>query len=179
MIHVMVDLETASTANNAAILSLGACCFAGRNPHSDSRFYMKASLASNEAIGLNVDKEVMEWWDKQSPHSRAEAFSGTEDVLSVLDHFHSWICKLGPIENVHLWGNGADFDLVILRNAYETNATYPFDFRKHRCYRTISSIFASFIPYPKYAEQQHNALADAEHQAKRISHLVNIGKISI
>lgn len=179
MIHIMIDLETVSTAHNAAILSLGAVCFAGRNPYSDSRFYAKISLASSEAIGLHVDKETMEWWDKQSPHERAEAFSGTEDILSVLDHFHSWVCKLGPIENVHLWGNGADFDPVILRSAYETRTSYPFDFRKHRCYRTVNAIFDSFIPYPKYAEAQHNALADAQHQAKRIEHLVSTGKISI
>lgn len=176
-IHVMIDFETASQAHNAAPLSLGAHAFAGRLAYTDQYFYLKNSLASAEKLGLNVEKETMEWWDKQNPQIRADAFSGTMDLEELLSKFTAW-CRFvsgDQLENICIWGNGADFDPIVLKHAYETHTSYPFNFRNHRCYRTINSIFDSVIPYPKYAERQHDALADAAHQSKRICHLIEKG----
>lgn len=73
-----------------------------------------------------------------------------------------------------MWGNGVDFDNVILRNAYDAVSIEPF--WKHwnnRCVRTIVELGRNAGIDPKKTLQfegdQHNALADAIHQAKCVS----------
>ena len=46
---------------------------------------------------------------------------GTGTHYEVLDSFDIWVHELcaGDYNRVHLWSNGADFDLPVLRNAYE------------------------------------------------------------
>lgn len=173
-IHVMLDLETVSTESNAAIISIGACAFAGRVPYSTETFHEKCSVASSEFMNLHVSKETMEWWDTQNPQIRADAFSGTAQLADVLQQFKEWCSHIsdGELNNICIWGNGADFDPVILRNAYETRTDYPFDFRNHRCYRTVNALFGHLIPGPAHSEKRHDALADAIHQATRINHLI-------
>lgn len=180
-IHVMIDFETASMNHNAAPISLGAHAFAGRLHYTDQYFHQKNSLASAEIMGLHVDKETMEWWDKQNPQIRADAFSGKQALVDMLEDFKMWCSKLseGRLQDIHIWGNGADFDPIILKNAYETHTSYPFNFRNHRCYRTVNAIFDHLIPYPKYAERQHDALADATWQSKRLCHLISTGVITL
>lgn len=179
-IHVMIDFETASNESNAAPISLGAVCFAGRTHHTDRFFERKNSLDSSERLGLHISKQTMEWWDKKvNPQTRAAAFSGTEKLEDVLEEFKTWCSSLGSLQDIHIWGNGADFDPIILKHAYETHTSYPFNFRNHRCYRTVNALFDHCIPYPRYAERQHDALADATWQSKRISHLVSTGIITL
>lgn len=177
-IHVMLDLETASAEPNAAIIAIGAVAFAGRKAYSDQFFYSKNSLASAESLGLNVSRATMEWWNKPEHfHARAEAFSGQEDLQTTLAEFMQWCKTLGPLAEIRIWGNGAAFDPVILKSAYETHTDYPFDFRLHRCYRTVNSLFNHFIPNVPFAGTRHSAIDDAKHQAQRISHLVSDGRI--
>ena len=163
--HIMIDLETTSTQSNAGILSLGAVVFYPDTTIS-SHFYERASLRSSEQAGLHVSKETMLWWDKpENAIARVEAFSGTKDLWSLLSSFQDWVTQFPG--DIYLWSNGADFDLPILCNAYEEiHGLYPFDFRNHRCYRTLKSLihpqFYSYITN----NSKHNAISDALYQAK-------------
>jgi hypothetical protein len=51
------------------------------SPDSAVHFYQKCDPQDSERWGLHVDKSTMEWWDKQDPQVRAEAFSGTQPLL--------------------------------------------------------------------------------------------------
>ena len=166
-VHISLDLETAGLGPTAAILQLGAVKI-GTNEVYESTI----SVHSNESVGLSFEKETMEWWDKQDPELRKRVFQGTSHLFTVLDEFAEWA---GP--DAYLWTNGADFDLPILKTAYETYRTYPFDFRKHRCYRTLRSLLSigeevqmkagAELAYPNL--QKHNALHDALYQSYFIS----------
>lgn len=136
-VHVSLDLETASTSDNAAIVQLASVVVG--SDYIKNVFNERISLASCEAHGCHVDVETMKWWDKQDPELRNHVFSGTRQLVDVLDDWDDWVyaqCE-GDFSRVYLWGNGADFDCTILRNAYEIFAKWPINFRNHEHLRTM------------------------------------------
>ena len=83
-----------------------------------------------------------------------------------LTEFTQWVSGIEAIKGV--WGNGANFDNVILRNAYRNNQMLePWNFRQDRCYRTINAEFGQNITTPDIGVK-HNALDDAIYQASRL-----------
>jgi exodeoxyribonuclease VIII len=71
-----------------------------------------------------------------------------------------------------VWGNGADFDNVILGNAYlAVNKPRPWSFWNNRCYRTVRAM-APNIDYVRPVIA-HHALHDARAQAL---HLIEINR---
>lgn len=75
-------------------------------------------------------------------------------------------------KGVRVWGNGSDFDNVILRNAYAAiGSTYPWRYNDNMCYRTIKNL----APDVKMARQgvHHNALDDARSQALHLIAICN------
>ena len=167
MIRLSIDMETASINRNAAILTLGAHQFGLPYGTPAFEFYEKASLASNERRKFDISRETMEWWDKQDPVMRNEVFSGTQDIGQMLESFSNWCTqRFGNLNEIELWSRGADFDCVILQNAYmEIWGEYPFNFRNHMCQRTVSKIIPPHIMsgIPKQ-EMKHHALEDARYQ---------------
>jgi len=165
---LMIDLETASTENNAAIVQLAAVEFGLPYGVTPRTFNSYIALESCERARMNVSVGTMMWWDKQDPQLRAKVFGGIEHIWHALDKFEAWCEKeFDDCNNVELWGNGADFDCVILRNAYDLVGTgYPFDFRKHRCFRTLKSLAPPSLErlFPTNP-MKHDALEDARNQA--------------
>jgi hypothetical protein len=73
-------------------------------------------------------------------------------------------------DSLQIWGNGADFDNVILSSAYRnTGHVTPWGTYKNRCYRTIKS--ANRHVAMARTGTHHNALDDAKSQAQ---HLIRI-----
>lgn len=174
-IHISIDLETASTASHAAIIQLAAATVVGGVRRV---FEEKITLASNEAAGRTVDKETMEWWNAQNPALRRKVFGGTAELKETLEAFTAWCTDIsgGELDRIHLWGNGSEFDCVILRNAYEAFQEYPFNFRKHKDLRTILYLTPADVQeqahkafkqnYPD--SEAHDALSDATYQLYKI-----------
>lgn len=181
-VHISLDFETASIANNAAIAQIGACVIdpgAAMFNQAMQRqiFAAHVSVESCERAGLVVDKETLAWWDKQDPQLRARVFSGTMEIGEALSAFQNWCAQLveakkGTIKkNLFIWSNGADFDCVILKSAYELFDTYPFNFRNHRCYRTVRAISGmEFLGIVN--EGKHDALHDAVYQARILERIM-------
>lgn len=163
MTHISLDLETLSTASDAAIIQIGAVDVF--NPHNTFAAYIDPLQAKG-----HVSLETMQWWDTQDPDLRDRVMGGKETHVTALESFTNWCGELSQwnLSSIHLWANGADFDLPILRNAYERFTSYPFDFRKHRCYRTLLTL-ASHTRTP--SALPHSALSDAMAQA------IDIGQV--
>lgn len=165
---LMIDLETASTENNAAIVQLAAVEFGIPLSAPRRHFNSYISLASCERVGMDVSVATMEWWNKQDPQLRARVFGGNEPIFDVLYKFADWVtAEFENCRNVELWGNGADFDCVILKNAYDSvGFGHPFDFRNHRCFRTLKSLAPPSLSrlFP-VNPVKHDALEDAKNQA--------------
>jgi hypothetical protein len=69
------------------------------------------------------------------------------------------------------WGNGADFDLVILSTLYDDcKVQRPWRYHQQRCFRTLKNVFPREYEVAKQLvggnPVKHDALADAEWQAR-------------
>ena len=166
MCNIMVDLETLGTRPGCAILSIAAVPFA--SPFDLEPFYVKIDATSCTENGFHVDDATIAWWNKQSKAAYDEAFSGTVDIKTALYAFAEYCAHLptAPL----LWGNGADFDNVILAEAYRIiGSKQPWKYTDSRCYRTLKNLYPQ-IPYiaPKI---KHNALQDATAQAQHATRI--------
>jgi len=158
----MLDLETMGTGLDAAIIAVGAVRF---DTDITARFYKIVSLKSSVDAGLRMDPETVLWWMRRSEEARAEFDEDATTLFDALMAFAEWIDK-----DAMVWGNGVDFDNVILANAYRTlKIPAPWNFRNNRCYRTVKAL------HPEIKLQRvgtyHRAIDDAESQAR---HLIRI-----
>lgn len=169
---IILDLETLGTTPGCGIIAIGAVSL-----DLQHRFYEKIRPASNKSYRLITDSGTLKWWDRQSPAARDESFSGTKNLDVVLKEFSTWFLSLSPIPtDIRVWGNGADFDVPILRVAYkETNLTWPIGVFSGRCYRTMRESFPH-IKKGKFIGEKHTAIADARHQAEHLNELLSFVK---
>ena len=169
--HCMVDLETLGTRPGDCILSLGAVLF--NSSGTTSEMYMTINQDSSRGIGMRAQKSTIEWWQKQSEEARADAFKGEFSIETALTMFSMWLPK-----DTCVWGNGANFDNVLLGSAYRlAKKEQPWEFWNDRCYRTVKALF----PQVKMARTgtHHNALDDAKSQALHLVAIDNEYKLEI
>lgn len=171
--HVMLDLETMGTAPGSAIIAIGAVRFVPNNEINpiveEEKFYRVITLKSAMHHGLTCDPDTILFWMKQGEDARGQ-FSkvAAMSLMPVLNDFAAYLKNMGGA--VCLWGNGSDFDNVLLAEAYRrTGIEQPWKFWDNRCYRTIKNMQPS-IKLERVGTY-HNALDDAESQAR---HLVKI-----
>ena len=162
MSHIMIDLETMSTKPNAAIVAIGAVEFSKEGLGRE--FYVTVTLSSNEEYGRHVSASTIMWWLEQSNEARKELTNAKVGLQEALELFSVFVRSVKP---TGVWGNGAGFDNVVLREAYSavfTENSEPWPFYADRCYRTIRNLTDHRAV--KFDGEKHNALSDAKHQAK-------------
>lgn len=165
---VMIDLETMGNGPSAAITAIGAVEFNVEVGTLGRRFYDIVDLKSSVAAGGTMDVSTVLWWLQQSDEARAEFTRPGNWINLVLARFSSW-----SQNGVKVWGNGAAFDNVVLRSAYERlEISTPWDFRNDRCFRTVKAL-SPIVEIPD-EEVAHNALSDARWQAR---YLIELHKI--
>lgn len=158
--QVMIDLETMSTRPYAAICSIGAVKFGSSGTIIDT-FYRKIDLTSCKEVGLHIDKDTVEWWKNQNREALMELVKDTKPLKEVLAEFSDWF---GP-KSLEVWGNGSDFDNVILDHAYwACGMQKPWKFRDNRCFRTLKALVQ--VAPPEMEGTAHNALDDALAQVR-------------
>ena len=175
---VMLDLETLSSNNNAAVVAIGAVGFT-KTGLTDARFYTAITMNSLEKSGLHISAPTFAWWCKQSDAARA-LFSD-ESAVSLtegLKNFATW-CRDLQGGLTEMWGNGADFDCVVLGNAYDAMDIYcPWRYSQNRCFRTLRSLVPGDTLnalWEKWAiGTHHNALDDAVRQANIAVEILNM-----
>ena len=164
---VMIDLETLATSTDAAILTIGAVKFDpfDYNVEFDEKdkFYVKVDLDSCNELNLTVSEDTINWWSTQSKEAQEEAFSQTGRI-DVYDAFQDLYKFCWGAQRV--WSNGAAFDIVICETVFNRiHKKTPWDFWQVRDVRTI---FDLGINPERPAVTAHNALADAEAQARGV-----------
>lgn len=168
MKHCMLDLETMSNGNRAAIIAIGAVIFDARNVEQEG-FYAQVSLDSSVAQGMEMDTSTILWWLQQSDAARA-AFKNNEKAQSLATVLNDFAIWLEQFHDVQMWGNGAAFDNTILSAAYrKCGQVQPWKFWNDRCYRTMKALFPD-VQCARFGTH-HNALDDARTQAW---HLIEI-----
>lgn len=170
MQHIMIDLETAGTAVNAPILTVGACFFDPDSGRIGDTFYEAIGWQS-AFINGRASGDTMKWWMQQSDEARKAVIAGTLRTEDVLDHFRTF-CRRAA--NPIVWGNGATFDISMLEYCYQKveDRAAPWKFWNVRDCRTIKDLAGpDFVSKIVREGTHHQALDDAIYQAKWVSEM--------
>lgn len=162
-LNIMTDLETLGTGNDALILSIGAVKFDSRGVQD--RFHAAICPKDAARYGLKMDPSTIMWWLDDDRQKAREALLSHErvDLATALEGFRMWYGD----QSLPTWGNGATFDNVILRNAFEAvGMETPWKFWDDRCYRTVKNMVTAVKM--ERTGTHHDALADAESQANHL-----------
>jgi hypothetical protein len=179
MHHVMIDLETLGTSPGCSILSVGACEFwSAEEPYGAPARFQAAAIRRQTCIdaGLKEDAATIGWWSMQDGGFKfLERCRLGPDALPLGDALHQlafWLQQVSPLDkDLLVWGNGADFDLPILAEAYRRcGLRQPWRPYAGRCYRTLKNLRPD-IKLVR-AGAHHNALDDATCQAEHAARLL-------
>jgi len=174
MNHLMVDLETMGNKPNAPIISIGAVFFEPSTGEIGPEFSASVSLESSMQLGAIPDASTVMWWMEQSDEARKSVVKPEMDLPFALQRLSAFSSENSNPKHLQVWGNGASFDCVILRNSYTiAGHITPWQWWNDRDVRTIVEMGRVIGFYPKkdmpFDGVRHNALADAIHQARYVS----------
>ncbi|EFD0582509.1 exonuclease [Escherichia coli] len=169
--HLSVDLETMGTNPDAPINSIGGKFFDPATGEMGPEFSKAIDLETSGGI---IDRKTIKWWVKRSREAQSAIFTDEISLDVALRLFIEFIEKNSGGCFVQVWGNGANFDNVILRRSYERQGIpCPWLYYNDRDVRTIVELgnaigFDVRMAIP-FEGVPHNALDDARHQAKQVS----------
>ena len=170
MDNVMIDLETLSTAPDAAILSIGAVAFDPFTGELGEEFHLRVEFKNAVESG-RCDTNTLKWWIGQESEAGKDVTSGTKTSTEVLEEFKAFL----P-DNAVVWGNGATFDISILEHAFmrTLKEDAPWKFWNVRDCRTVEAMVKGKDTKKNYVRNgiHHQALDDAIYQAEYISGMV-------
>ncbi|ENA9887131.1 3'-5' exoribonuclease [Escherichia coli] len=169
--HLMIDLETMGKNPDAPIASIGAVFFDPQTGEQGPEF---SKIIDMGTCGGTVDISTIEWWLQRSGEARAAILADRIPLDDALLQLREFIDENSGEFFVLVWGNGANFDNVILRRSYERQEIpCPWRYTNDRDVRTIVALglvmdfdARSVITFEG---ERHNALHDARYQAKYVS----------
>lgn len=175
--HCMLDIETWDTSPHALIISIGAVKFDPNTAAPLDAFHVGIDLKSYSRCGtyFKINPETVLWWMAPERREALDQWLGLEKVgvTTALEGFCMWYGD----KSLPTWSNGASFDNVILRHAYDTfGMQCPFAFYDERCFRTMKSGVPKAILAAAELELEadgiitttHDALYDARLQALQL-----------
>lgn len=172
---VMLDLETLGTKPGDAVISVGAVLFDRETKSIGPGFSANIDIEQVIAAGFGVTGGTIKWWFEQSDEARNQAVKDAHGLTDVLMGLAEFLTngEGGVNKNLKVWGNGAAFDNVLLREMYQRlGLQEPWVHWNDRCFRTVRAEHdPKKLLQPDFDGERHNAYADALHQAKW---LVNI-----
>ncbi|EOM7417531.1 3'-5' exoribonuclease [Escherichia coli] len=169
--HLMIDLETMGKNPDAPIASIGAVFFDPQTGEQGPEF---SKIIDMGTCGGTVDISTIEWWLQRSGEARAAILADRIPLDDALLQLREFIDENSGEFFVQVWGNGANFDNVILRRSYERQEIpYPWRYTNDRDVRTMVALglVMDFDArnVTTFEGERHNALHDARYQAKYVS----------
>lgn len=169
--HIMLDLETLDTGGRSVVTAIGAVAFDPSASGTGSEFYVELTddLAFQQQLGRTISGDTVVWWMRQGQAAQQLFQPNDSDhrisTIKALNAFTAFVKDHGD-KDVELWGNGADFDNIILGSLYEdAGLRKPWSYSRNRCFRTMKSLSGFPIARPARVGTHHNALDDARTQA--------------
>lgn len=179
--HYMLDVETLGVNSNSPVASIGAVQFfpellgTGYSTIGKSCQWNITDLQEQFDVGCVPNYSTIKWWLGQSKEAIAKTFAQTHTIttLQALNMFHTFCAmddngKKVDSKNIYIWGNGATFDNIIVRNlCAKFGVTYPAAYANDLDLRTLKWLAKSL---PKVEIEDvgtgHNAVDDAMYQSK-------------
>jgi hypothetical protein len=170
----MLDLETLSTSSDALVIAIGAAKFDPLGDGVSDSFHIAVDLNQlpNNLNKLEISPSTVAWWMSDSRAEARAVLASTPktDLASALDGFADWFGNT----SLPVWGNGANFDNVILRNTYNVlGLICPWKYSHDRCYRTIKNLAPGLkvTGFGTLHSALDDAISQALHMQKVIKHL--------
>ncbi|HGU5138228.1 TPA: 3'-5' exoribonuclease [Escherichia coli] len=169
--HLMIDLETMGKNPDAPINALAGKFFDPATGEMGPEFSKTIDL---ETAGGVIVRDTIKWWLKQSREAQSAILTDEIPLDDALLQLREFIDENSGEFFVQVWGNGANFDNVILRRSYERQGIpCPWRYTNDRDVRTMVALglvmdfdARSVITFEG---ERHNALHDARYQAKYVS----------
>lgn len=164
MYHLMIDLETLSTENNAIVTQLGWAMFDPSASEVAKSGVFHLNIGEQVKRGLDMSWDTVSWWFEQDEEARRNMVRKERiSVDHALNNFSGAVADFQIVAGV--WSHGAMFDLVVLANLYKAfDRKVPWNFRLARDTRTLFALAGKdFIVTPN--PRKHLAEQDAIFQA--------------
>ena len=160
--HLMLDLETLSARQDAAIISIGATIFTFENGISDE-FLMNISVKDASKYNRSITKDTLLWWKQQPSEVWKSVTTNSQTLPDVLNAFNEFASVVGS--KGFLWANGAAFDFGIVRGSYEAcGIERSWKHWQELDLRTMSTVLGIKLS----SGNNHNALDDAKNQTRQL-----------
>lgn len=161
----MLDLETLGNKPGSVIVAIGAVKFTAAEIVDE--FSIVIDPRSCEQWGLKLDADTVMWWLQKSEPARQKVCGRGCVLLEALSQFRHWLVD----PEAAVWGNGSEYDNVLLAAAYAAVQTSaPWKYYNNRCYRTLKQLCPQ-VPFQK-PEVAHDALEDARAQALHLMQIL-------
>lgn len=158
--HLVLDLETLGTGDNAAVVSIGAAFVGG--PSAVWRILPFEAMSHGETTQSTLD-----WWAKQCAAAREE-LTGTLTTEQAVRGLKEWALANGFGRSSTIWGKGPSFDCVLLKNAMaRANVLSFWQFWQERCVRTVLQMVPEANSLA-FEGTPHKAEDDARHEARQV-----------
>lgn len=185
--HVVIDIETLALSTNAVVLSIGMAVLSvtGNLIMSDLDFKLPAQpQIIDERV---IDQDTISWWDRQSKEAREDSFipmyaapavlgeGARKQLIAQLTEFYNVIRALG--DGALVWGNGADFDIAILRSLlHDYKMPTPWSYKNVRCLRSVKNMLfrdgAQICANVKMQGIAHTATGDSLFEAHQLAAII-------
>lgn len=181
---VMVDVETFGLDPKSVVPCFAAVAFNAYTGQVEGEWFSHLRIDHQLAHDRTVSADTLLWWfakdqDAARPYiaEQAKIYDGVWNSPDlVLQAFSRWIdpdydiCDNDPRCDVHLWGNGSDFDLPILTSLYMDFVGEPsWKFWNNRDMRTIKALGGDgkkANTYVHFKGVKHYPLDDCRHQVE-------------
>jgi len=177
-LDIMLDLETLSTAKNAAVIQVGMCVFDIFDPEHPLKYplYDARIQVRPDFDRATVDPNTLAWWLRQESKARLQVETALTQGLSEEGAISAVMDVMGTIRrdlgtaNTFVWSKGPDFDMAILASLFArqgSNLNRVFDYRAARDVRTLFDLYgwAPEVDWDWHGWVAHDALCDAKGQA--------------
>lgn len=160
--HLVHDIETLNLdRGDPNVVAVGAVLVCEYTGLLHEPFYAALDYAHWDFS--NVDPSTLHWWFQQSDAARRMTFNYEE--ATSLDNFELQVCGYynrvaKENEIVGIWGNGSDFDNVMIKKFFGIRWSYKLD----RCLRTLRALTPHIAKLP-FDGIEHYALDDARNEA--------------
>ena len=173
ILNIMVDLETASTKENAAILSWAMVPF-----HTDGNkfddidgFYRIVSLTSCFLAGMNFEDSTQQWWMNQDPQSKGILLHSEEkNIQDVTFEAFAYLENLSQKYELYLWSRGIDFDITKIEWCFNKFVERPLPYKySHKMdVRTVLRFMNVDQSQFEFKGIRHSSVDDCLHDIKMV-----------
>lgn len=175
---VMVDIETLSTDPHAIVLSAAGVLFnlddedTWKTVGDEARcFHVQFPVKPQEKLDRHKSDGTVNWWMRQSAEARDRVMAALdiEDDGTLLKARFKEFARFSSQAN-HIWGNGCNFDNVILRNLGDDVGININPFYTDQDLRTLARLANTGKLGQPSDMVAHDALDDAKYQVLCAQH---------